>query len=95
MTELEKLKNLAGAITMQGDAAEVTEAIHQLMILHNISPFTMIRALQMAMCEDLGLAMCHRTDERFEDMLNTLCESIKSHTRRIRKTELERRSKDK
>jgi hypothetical protein len=93
MTEIDKLKELAGAVTMQGDALEITEAIHSLMIVHNISPFTMIRALQMAICEDIALAMVPKSEERFEDLLDSLCESIREHARRIRKVEIERRSK--
>ena len=93
MTELDKLKELAQATVMEQKAAEFSDAMLLLMIVENISPFTSIRAFQMSLCEVVGLAMAHRPDDKFEQLLDGLLGSIKAHCVRIRKREMERRAK--
>lgn len=93
MTEIEKLKQIAEDTTHLEEAKQFSTMIEVMIVAQQVSPIAAIKALQMALCEVMGLTFAGRSTENFEKSLVTLIATIVKFTTEIRDAERERRSK--
>lgn len=93
MTEVEKLKQIAEDTTRLEEAKQFSAMIEVMIVAQQVSPIAAIKALQMALCEVMGLTFAGRSTENFEKSLVTLIATIVKFTTEIRDAERERRSK--